>query len=809
MRSSTSGIRHGLVIPFILIAFLVSLTTSVPSAAAGQGSVASIIGQVTDQSGAVLPGVTVTATSPALQVPQITAVTNEVGEYRLAPLPIGVFELAFELAGFRPVQRQNIRLTVGFTAKVDVAMGLATVAETVTVSGAAPVVDVSATSGSTLLTKETLQLTPTSRNGNMSFLTLAPGVRSFVDVGGSQMVESSNSKVFGQSGDGWSTLEGIATAGLSGGNSGGQWDEQAVEEARVQTLGTDAEFGTKGVQLNAIVKSGGNDFHGGANWAQTDHHFQSNNIDDELRAQGIETGNQLSNVYDIGGDLGGRVVRNKLWFYGGLRRRFREDQALNAFKPDGSPVTDSNTQWWHTEKVSYQMTPSNRLIGFFQGLHTQESGRADELVAWESREQKTVKTRYAKIQWEGVRGNSLIANVQFGIRRYPRGVDILGSGVGRRDLVTERITGDVIVAGEDQFTKRDNTVGSLTWYKPNWFHGNHEFKAGVDHSNDFESPGLAPKPQNYHLIYNDGEPFEIAFLNSPTFGKLAARSLSIYLKDSWTIGRRLTLNLGARYMRDSGYVPATCREAAAPPSDVVFPAECFDKVELRVFNSVAPRVHAAYDLAGDGKTVLKGGWGRYDHMRQIEPDAWRLAENNQAYGIFLWRDQNGDNDYTDGEVNRDPNGPDFVETAGAEFEETVPKGVVNPNEKQFKQDEFSVSLERELIANFAVRATGVYTRTLNMNRVQNNLRPYETYNIPITNRDPGVDGELGTGDDGGPITYYEFPEHCRAPNSRSSWSSTTGTPMRPTRVWKWRRSNGSRIGGSSWPLTRPRRKTDP
>src|SRR6185503_10063482 len=392
----------------------------------------------------------------------------------------------------------------GFTAKVDVALGLATVAETVTVSGAAPVVDVSATSGSTLLTKETLELTPTSRNGNMSFLTLAPGVRSFLDVGGNQMAESSNSRVFGQNGDGWSTLEGIATSGLSGGNGGGQWDEQTIEEARVQTLGTDAEFGTHGVQLNAIVKSGGNDFHGGGNWAQTDHHFQSNNVDAKLKALGIETGNKLAKVYDVGGDLGGRLVRNKVWFYGALRRRYREDQRLNAFKPDGSPVADANTQWWHTEKVSLQASPSNRFIGFYQGLRTQESGRADELVSWESREQKTVKTRYAKVEWEGVRGSSLIASAQFGVRRYPRGVDILNSGGGRRDLITEVITGDVIVAGEKQFTKRDHTRGSLTWYRPNSFHGNHEFKVGVDHSNDFESPGLGPKPQNYALIYNDG-----------------------------------------------------------------------------------------------------------------------------------------------------------------------------------------------------------------------------------------------------------------------------------------------------------------
>jgi hypothetical protein len=749
-RSDTFRVRYG------FIGVLIAMAALASSPAAGQGAAASIVGQVTDQSGAVLPGVLVTTTSPALQVPVVTYVTNELGEYRLAPLPIGVYELAFELTGFRPAQRQNVRLTVGFTAKLDVSLGLATVAETVTVSGAAPVVDVASTSGSTLLTRETLQLTPTSRNGNMSFLTLAPGVRSFLDVGGNQMVESSNARVFGQGGAVWATLEGIATSGLSGGGGGGQWDEQAVEEARVQTLGTDAEFSTHGVQLNAIVKSGGNDFHGGGNWAQTDHHFQSNNIDDKLKALGIETGNRLAKVYDYGGDLGGRLIRNKVWFYGALRRRFREDEKLNAFKPDGSPAVDTNKQWWNTEKVSFQASPSNRFIGFFQGLHTEESGRSDELVAWESREQKTVLTRYFKGEWEGVRGNSLIASIQYGFRHYPRGVDILNSGVGRRDLVTEVITGDVIVAGEKQYTKRDNTRGSLTWYKPNWFHGNHEFKAGVDHNNDYESPGLGPKPQNYALLYNDGVPFEIAFINAPTFGKLAARYLAIYMKDSWTIGRRLTLNAGARYTNDAGYVPENCREAAAPPSDVAFPAQCFDRVNLRTFNSVAPRLHAAYDLSGNGKTVIKGGWGRYDHQRQIEPDAWRLAQNNQAYGVFLWHDRNGNSNYDDGEVNRNPNGPDFVETTGAEFEETVPRGVVNPNEKHFKQDELSVSLERELIANVAIRATGVYTRTMNMNRIQNNFRPYEAYNIPVTNRDPGVDGKLGTADDGGLITYYEF-----------------------------------------------------
>ena len=130
-----------------------------------------------------------TATSPALQVPQVTAVTNDVGEYRLSPLPIGIFAVAFELSGFRPAQRQDVRLTVGFTARIDVALGLATVAETVTVSGASPVVDVASTSGSTLLTSEMLDVAATARNTH-GLLTMAPGVRTLLDIGGNQLVET-------------------------------------------------------------------------------------------------------------------------------------------------------------------------------------------------------------------------------------------------------------------------------------------------------------------------------------------------------------------------------------------------------------------------------------------------------------------------------------------------------------------------------------------------------------------------------------------------------------------------------------------
>jgi hypothetical protein len=156
-------------------------------ATAGQGTAASIIGQVRDESGAVLPGVTVTAKSPALQVPEVTGITDERGEYRLTPLPIGSYSVDYELTGFQTVRQQNLRLTVGFSAKVDVVLKVGALAETITVSGAAPVVDVTGTGTSTLFTRETLELIPTSRNGIVGLLAQAPGVRGNLDVGGNSM----------------------------------------------------------------------------------------------------------------------------------------------------------------------------------------------------------------------------------------------------------------------------------------------------------------------------------------------------------------------------------------------------------------------------------------------------------------------------------------------------------------------------------------------------------------------------------------------------------------------------------------------
>src|SRR5437762_10217596 len=221
------------------------------SAAAIAQTDAGIIGTVTDESGGVLPGVTVTVKSPALQVPSMSDVTDTKGEFRISPLPIGTYTVEYGLQGFSGVKREGIRLTVGFTAKVDVQMQVGSLEETITVSGQSPVVDTQSTAATTQFTRETIELIPTSRNGIVTLLAQAPGVRTLRDVGGSSLNQVPTYRVFGQAGEAYSTLEGVQTSSLQA-NSGqaNYWDYTTIEEAAVRTIGNSAEVPSRGVNLN-------------------------------------------------------------------------------------------------------------------------------------------------------------------------------------------------------------------------------------------------------------------------------------------------------------------------------------------------------------------------------------------------------------------------------------------------------------------------------------------------------------------------------------------------------------------------------
>ena len=313
-------------------ACLVVVLSLIPAAVLAQGtSTATITGAVRDATGAVLPGVTIEAASPALIEKVRSTVSDERGQYRLSELRPGVYTLTFSLPGFATVRNEGLELRTGFTAQIDAELKVSQLEETITVTGATPLVDVSAATQQRTVTKEVLDTVPTAKSV-LGIAALIPAVvepPNAQDVGGSKGERSVRITVHGgktfdsrllQDGMRYNALTpGIGS--LEGTGRGYYVNPLAVEEVVVDlgTMGS-AEYSLGGAQVNSIPKSGGNRFTGAFFVAGTGDALQSDNLDDDLIAQGLTSVNSVRKIYDFNATFGGPIIRERLWFYAGARR---------------------------------------------------------------------------------------------------------------------------------------------------------------------------------------------------------------------------------------------------------------------------------------------------------------------------------------------------------------------------------------------------------------------------------------------------------------------------------------------------------
>src|SRR5438034_5530949 len=351
---------------FILGAVVLMSMSGVETAFAQSVSSGTIEGTVKDESSSVLPGVTVTETSPQLQVGQLVQVSDAAGNYKFVDLPAGTYRLKAELTGFSTSIREDLRLTVGFNARVDLTLKLGAMEESVTVSGQSPVVDVTSTAASVAFTKEILDTIPRGHDLEHSFA-MAPGVTQAVaDVGGSTMAQRQNLSSYGVASQPKLQVEGMNITMGADQNTPIYFNDNTLEEVQIKTSGNDAEVSVPGISMVAVLKSGGNTFHGAYAGAAESPRLQADNIDAALRAQQLTATSPLKTFYDVSAELGGRIVRDTLWFYGAYSRQAKSEGALGFASgpgPDGKylsaddPLADAQTFLsQYSAKVSYPVS---------------------------------------------------------------------------------------------------------------------------------------------------------------------------------------------------------------------------------------------------------------------------------------------------------------------------------------------------------------------------------------------------------------------------------------------------------------------
>jgi len=663
--------------------------------------------------------------------------------------------VVFDLAGFAPLTREGIVLTAGFTARVDAVLRVGAIQQSVTVSGDTPLIDVTTTRGGDTLSANTLAVIPNGHTFN-DILALTPGLVPATpsqagQIGFSALTGNYNS--YGFLGQDRNFMDGIDFHDSEG------VDFAMSGEVDVKTFGTTAETQTVGAQVSLVPKSGGNDFHGRLREEYFNQDLDSTNYGAYL-SQGIVTGNALLFSSDFVGDLGGRLVRDKLWFYSAIRfqrnRRtvtgYETAPAADGFYgPGGVPGAPPGRNNEATAKLSYQMSPKNLFTGIYnRGSSDDYESFASRFIPRESTEDMYYVLHHANVAWQGTLTNNLLVNLMVGKSWYQAQYrdNSIGSPTDPStiDLTTQIVTGESFDSSGRANLRRTPSVdqGDAT---VSYSAGAHQLKAGLNiwhHLNTSFAPNLGDG--NIQLVFKTTnglahQPYEFNVSNRPVGQGTELAYDAGFVTDTWRVSKKLTANLGLRIDRTH-----PCTLSSVKLQGLYGTSGNYPSVSLGLWTTLAPRVGVAMDLWGNGKTVLKASYGRY---------SWDFGDsgaavynlNNQTVTTYRWHDLNHDNLYEPGEVNLSTTGPDYVSVTGS----TNP--VINKALKEPYTQQVSASLEQNLTPTMSMRVLYVFWKTLDNFATINPLRPYSAYNVPIPVHDPGPSG---TATSGPALTIYDL-----------------------------------------------------
>ena len=656
----------------VVIVMMALGTLVLPAPARAQSSTTgAIAGVAKDQSGGVLPGVTVEAASPSLIEKVRTAVTDEHGEYKIVDLRPGTYSVTFSLNGFSSVKRDGLELNTGVNLPVNADLKVGSVAETITVTGASPVVDVQNVRTQNVMTREVLDTLPQAGTiQGFAALTLGAVARNGTqDVGGNKGETTSDLSIHNsRAADGRLQMDGMSFA--SGLTAGGQGQRSFVvnkistQEVTLQTGSGGADGETSGANLNIVPKEGGNQFKGAFQGTGAGPSFQATNLTDALRARGLSSGQGIKKVYDVGVGLGGPLVRNRLWFYTGQGywgnqeyapgNYFNKTQGTLFYTPDLSrpAYTDTWNMAWDV-RLTWQASAKNKftLGETFEDFclcfaRVDLNNQAPEAA----NNNHNAAVHLFQATWNNTATNKLLFQAGYTAALAPGRVNELSPGEKNTDVpITEQSTAYQYNAflglGQTSYGhplyNEVNGRGSVSYIT-----GSHALKGGItwqwnneNYDNELNSlPGVGPVSYVFRKPTPDALPLPVSLTEYASPHHSISRSwvYAFYAQDQWTL-KKLTLNLGVRYDTTRGYVPAQTR-----PGGVFTPPVQIEAVNgVPSFNDISPRVGGAYDLFGNGKSALKFSLGRYvlgDHTTTT-------VANNPAESVVTSATRNW-NDFT-------------------------------------------------------------------------------------------------------------------------------------------------------------------
>ena len=599
--------------------FLFAWLTILPSVAHAQ---ASITGVVRDTSGALLPGVTVEAASPALIERVRSVVTDGGGQYRIEDLRPGAYVVTFTLPGFATVRREGIQMTGSFTASVNAELRVGGLEETITVTGETPIVDVQSTTRQRVLDQEIIDALPTGRN-HTYLAELIPGVTATNhDVGGNLGLgrQSGDVSLHG-SADTRTLVNGVSFHSANGSGYTGSPNIAAYQEMAIDTGGISAEAKEGGLRMNLIPRDGGNTFRGFFFGSFANSSMQGNNFSQDLKDRGLGTPNSVKKLWDVNPALGGPIKRDKLWFHSTIRHdtamsyvpMFFNKNAGNPnawiFEPDTSRPASTETTWRDAyTRLTWQATPKNKVAATFEiadecacpRSNSITAQRAPEAVLFEFFEPR----RIISGDWTLPATNRLMFDAAF-----VKTDNLATRPKARPDGLSQ------VVEQSTGLAYRASTGGQYSWNRTFWTRasmayitGAHALKVGINTGTGSQDQTQYSVDSPMSFRFNNGVPNRLTLQATPfpLITNIAADH-GLFVQDRWT-KHRLTATLGLRYDYFHINFPETTVGPGpfAPTRNIVFPA-----TEGVRWHELSPRSGLVFDVFGDGKTALKVSLNRY------------------------------------------------------------------------------------------------------------------------------------------------------------------------------------------------------